>query len=609
MLLTRVSLGLALFATAEQAGAIQRWVFCNQNLWVDQNITNLIALMQRASTAGYTHMLLGDSKFSRLGTMDAHYFQNVNKVKQAATQLHLEIVPAVFPIGYSNDLLFNDPNLIEGMPATNALLIVSNGVARIQSDLPVAFPNGDFSNLARWSWKDSTVVADNGTARVTNPNGANARIVQQFTVKPFRQYHISVQIKTQNFPAAPSVAVISSSGQSLNFNSLGVQATQDWTTHHAVFNSLGNTQVNVYFGVWGGTTGTLWWDNAFIEEVAFLNLIRRPGAPLTVRIENGATLVEGRDFTPLTDPLMGALPWPGSYDIYHASPLLRAPLPDGTRLRAGWTHAVTVNDDQANICPSEPATVALLEDQTRRMHAAWNARSYFMSHDEIRVLNWCPACQARQLTAGQVLADNVRTCAAILRSVNPGGQIYVWSDMFDPNHNAHANYYLVRGDLTGSWLGLDPDIIIVPWDYDQRAASLKFFAGLGNRQLIAGYYDTDPTLILNWLAAGRPYPGIVGAMYTSWVPQYGDLETFSQLVAGYAAPDLWFAPRLGLSVGPAGTVLSFAGEKGQPYRLDASTNLPSWIPWTNFTSGDWTLTLTNPPPVAGPAFYRAAYTP
>jgi hypothetical protein len=210
-----------LFAAAQPAGAIQRWVFCNQNLWVDQNITNLIALMQRASAAGYTHMLLGDSKFSRLGTMDAHYFQNVNKVKQAATQLHLEIVPAVFPIGYSNDLLFNDPNLIEGMPATNALLIVSNGVARIQLDLPVAFPNGDFSNLAKWSWKDNTVVADNGTARVTNPNGANARIVQQFTVKPFRQYHISVQIKTQDFPAAPSVAVISSSGQSLNFNSLG----------------------------------------------------------------------------------------------------------------------------------------------------------------------------------------------------------------------------------------------------------------------------------------------------------------------------------------------------------------------------------------------------
>src|SRR5256885_348319 len=86
---------------------------------------------------------------------------------------------------------------------------------------------------------------------------------------------------------------------------------------------------------------------------------------------------------------------------------------------------------------------------------AWGARGYFMSHDEIRVLNWCAACQARNLDAGALLADNVRTCAAILRAVNPGGGIYVWSDMFDPNHNAHGNYYLVRGNLTNSWQGLD----------------------------------------------------------------------------------------------------------------------------------------------------------
>src|SRR5206468_12715330 len=67
--------------------------------------------------------------------------------------------------------------------------------------------------------------------------------------------------------------------QTLNYNSLGVQPTQGWTTHHVVFNSLSNSTVNVYFGVWGGTTGSLWWDNATIEEIAFLNLIRRPGAP------------------------------------------------------------------------------------------------------------------------------------------------------------------------------------------------------------------------------------------------------------------------------------------------------------------------------------------
>ena len=100
------------------------------------------------------------------------------------------------------------------------------------------------------------------------------------------------------------------------------------------------------------------------------------------------------------------------------------------------------------------------------------------------VLNWCDACQRRQLDAGALLADNVKTCIQVLREVNPGGSIYVWSDMFDPRHNAHKDYYLVRGDLTGSWAGLDKDVVIVNWNFDKRNESLKWFAERGHRQLM-----------------------------------------------------------------------------------------------------------------------------
>jgi hypothetical protein len=602
---------VAVLGLAPRSFALERWFMVMQNLWVDQNVTNLVALMQRASNAGYTHLLLGDSKFSRLASMDAHYFQNLATVKQAAQTLNLEIVPALFPVGYANDLLFNDPNLIEGMPARNALLVVTNGVAGIQADPAVSFPGGDFSDLSRWTWKDTNVVEDNGTARVTDPNGANARIVQTLSVRPFRQYHISVQIKTTNFVVAPQVAVLAGN-QSLNFNNLGVQPTQDWTTHHVVFNSLSNSTVNVYFGVWGGTTGSLWWDNATIEEVAFLNLIRRPGAPLSVEIENGTPLVEGTDFATLTDPLMGSVPWAGVYDVYHAPPQLQSlTLTNGTRLRASWYHAVTVYDDQACICLSEPKTMALLLDQAQRLHAAFGARGYFMSHDEMRVLNWCAACQARQLDAGPLLADNVRACAAILRAVNPNGRIYVWSDMFDPNHNAHANYYLVRGNLAGSWLGLDNDIIVVPWYYDMRAATLQFFAGLGNRQVIAGYYDSPPMLVTNWLDAARPYPGICGVMYTTWINQYADLEQFEQLIVGYPAPTLWLAPRLRASLPGGQPQLILEGERGRTYTIEQSSDLAGWTAWTNFSATDATVIFSPPSPTSssGHNFFRAICQP
>src|SRR3954465_11567298 len=121
---------------AGAAGApLERWMYCAQNLWVDKNIDELEGLFQRASKAGYTHVLLTDSKFSKLGDMDARYFRNIERVKKAAAESKLEIVPALFSIGYSNDLLWHDPNLIEALPVRDALLVVSNGVAHLKPEM------------------------------------------------------------------------------------------------------------------------------------------------------------------------------------------------------------------------------------------------------------------------------------------------------------------------------------------------------------------------------------------------------------------------------------------------------------------------------------------
>src|ERR1043165_8159319 len=122
---------------SHKAAALERWIYCAQNLWVDKNITELEALFQRAGKAGYTHVLLTDSKFSKLGDMDARYFRNVERIKKAAAEAHLEIVPALFSVGYSNDLLWHDPNLIEALPVKDAPFVVHEGKAGLQSDKPV----------------------------------------------------------------------------------------------------------------------------------------------------------------------------------------------------------------------------------------------------------------------------------------------------------------------------------------------------------------------------------------------------------------------------------------------------------------------------------------
>jgi hypothetical protein len=525
---------LASFLTAP-AQALEKWLYVATNLQVDENVGKLEKLMERASKAGYTHLLLADSKLARLGTLGdiyPRYARNTEAAKAAAMRLKIEIVPAIFNIGYSNSMLFHDPNMVEGMPVKDMELIVRDGVATVP-DSDLALPGGDFSDLKKWSWKDENVIAEDGAARV-KANGSNGRIVQKLKVKPWHQYHVSIRVKTDVLKGANAEvkALAAIGGRGLNWANLGAKATQDWTTHHVIFNSQDQAEVNLFFGEWGASSGDLWWDDAKIELAPFVNLIRRDGCPLSVKTVDGKPLVEGTDFEPLRDPLLGAKPWPGEYDVYHTPPVLRTKLPDGTRVRVSYHHAVTVYDGQAMICPSEPKTVELLRDEAKRVHELWGAKGYMMSHDECRVMNWCDACQKRKMTPGQLLADNVRTCTAILKDVNPNGRIHTWNDMFDPHHNAvKGPYYLVNGPLTDSWLGLDKDVIILPWYFEKRAESLKFFADRGHKQVIAGYYDHRPEQVKEWLAAANSTSdSVIGVMYTTWQNKYDDLEGFGRFI-------------------------------------------------------------------------------
>jgi len=147
-----------------------------------------------------------------------------------------------------------------------------------------------------------------------------------------------------------------------------------------------------------------------------------------------------------------------------------------------------------------------------------------MQYDEIRSMNWDESCRRRHLTPGRILAEHVRRAARLLE----GSTVYVWNDMFDPYHNAVSRYYLVNGDLAGSWEGLGRDIVIVNWNAPRKNASLRFFARRGHRQIIAGYFDGKPEAIREWLLAASGVPGVIGVMYTTWRPRWDDLEAFAR---------------------------------------------------------------------------------
>ena len=507
----------------------ERWVYIPGNLQVAEQADKTIGLLERARAAGYTHALLADSKFSRLGTVPDYYFTNARRVKDAAAKLKMQLIPAVFPIGYSNAMLFHDPNLAEGLPVVDALFVVKDGIARHLADPDVHLPNPTMRERKDWGFVDDNLTFSDG-AWQSPATPANARMARKLTVAPFRQYHVSVKIRTAGLRGGtPEIKALVAGDVSLQWSNLGVKPDEDWTTHDVTFNSLDHKEMTLYFGIWGGHQGTLAWKDPLIEECGLVNLLRRPGAPFVVRAGDGRVLREGTDFDPVADPKMGTLPWAGEYTRWHQPPDLHTRrLADGTRLRVSFYQPHVIYDEQMCICPSEPKTLALLRDEARRVHELWNSATTMMSHDEWRVLGWDESCRKRRLTPGQLVADNARTCVTILRESAPRARIAVWSDMFDPYHNAKKNYYLVDGDLTNSWLGLDRDVLIINWNSGQAKDSLRFFAGRGHQQLLAGYYDAPPANIRPWLAAAKDVKGIVGVMYTTWRNDYKDLETFAK---------------------------------------------------------------------------------
>jgi hypothetical protein len=499
----------------------EKWVYYPLDLAQERNVDHLIGLMDRAAKIGFTTFLLEDPNFGRLPLMDDVYYSHLERIKAAAAERRIDLVPAMFQVGHSENLLSQDPNLAEGLPVRDQLFVVRGGVARVEADPPVAL-------RPEWDHRDATVPAD---WVVRDPAGKLARVWQKIRVHPFRQYHVSIRIRTKDFKGTPRIVVLGD-GRMLNYNLQGVKPTQDWTEHHAVFNSLGSRDVRVSFGCWDGQSGEAAFADPKIEETGLVNVLRRPGAPLVVRREGSDDpLDEGGDVERIADPRLGREDLPGGYSEWHEPPALRSSLPDGTRLRVSYYHMLRFPDGgQVMICPSEPKTVEILQDQAKRLQRLFRPKAFFMSHDEMRVSNWDPSCTRRNLTSGEIFADNVRTCIRILRGLNPAARIYVWSDMFDPNHNAHESYYLARGGMDRTWEGLDPDVIVATWFFDKRDESLAWFASRGHRTLIAGYYDQKPERASEWLDAAHRSKGTIGIMYTSWYDKYEDLETFARWV-------------------------------------------------------------------------------
>ncbi len=553
-----IACSLAMGCSADPAPLSSRrgWLYLQANLLPDDRVKETLALLERVAGEGYTGVVLTDYKFMRWDDVPERYVRNCQAVREACRRLHLTLVAGVMPIGYSNSLLSRDPNLAEGLPVREAPFTVTGGQL-LPAD-PAPLVNGSFETFrgdtpsgwrfvdepGRISFIDRTTRREGQAAlRMQDvarhePEHRHARACQTLHLRPFAAYHLSVAVKTQDWEADDTrIAIIGDHGASLNFHTPSIVKTRDWTRIDIVFNTLESRQVNLYLGTWAGRTGTLWWDDVKLTPAGFMNILRREGTPLRITSEDGSvTYEEGRDFTGVRDPKLGMDPWAGDYTAWHEPPVVRVPegsrLKEGQRVLASYYHAAIIYDGQVTCCMSAPKVYDILEWQVKQVRDALHPDGYMMMHDEIRTQGWDESCARHKTTPARLLASHIRRCVEILRQADPGKALYVWSDMFDPNHNApkSGRYYLVKGDgpWYGSWEGLPADLTIVNWQMgpQTRRATLEHFSKLGHRQILAGYYDGNPRMIVGWLKEAGGLPGVEGAMYTTWRGNYSQTKAF-----------------------------------------------------------------------------------
>jgi hypothetical protein len=513
----------------------KRWLFFWRDMSDPKEVEAMIARFPEARKDGYNGVVfsydIAPAKAAEL--------------KTSARQNGLDLVAVVMTGA-------RDRNYVEGVPVKDALFIAHDGRAALAQDNPTQVRNSGFEEVAGnhfkgWGFQDDegvTTFADhevvhdgNTSLRMENIDKNqyhHCRLAQPIALQPFRHYRISFWLKTENLsPADAEIKVLTANAEhAISFQTFHVEPTQDWTHYDLAFNSLANDKGMLYLGTWSGDKGRMWWDGIEISEMGLVNVLRRPGCPVTVRGENGAVYEEGRDFQRIADPMLN--PW----SAYHDEPAIKltasSRIAEGARLRVSYYHPAIVYEDRVNWCLSEPKIFDDWEAEVKAADDLYHPAAYLMSHDEIRVANQCASCQAMRMTAGELLAWNIHRAAAIIRKVRPDAEIWVWSDMFDPMHNEVDHYYAVNGTLAGSWKGLDKDVGIVNWNGGLKGKNCQFFADLGLRQILSGYYDGDEdgSAIAEWLRNTRGIHGIAGAMYTTWENKYGAMDAWARQAWG-----------------------------------------------------------------------------
>ncbi|HET7840400.1 MAG TPA: hypothetical protein VFM21_02280, partial [Terriglobia bacterium] len=450
-----------------------RWVYVSTGLQSDEELARIESIARTASEHGLNGILFS-AGFDSLDLKGPDFLRRLDHLKQTCDQLGVEIIPMGFSIGYGGSTMEHDKNLAAGLPVHGALFVAGENAARFQPDPAVTLANGGFEKIAGKLPAGFTVhgaeaavdtaVFHSGKSSVRfenfggRPGGGNVYLSQTLRVKPYQSYRMRCWVKTEG--AKPReifhLWAVTPDGRDLAYMEPWMEPNSDWHEYVWAFNSWYADHIDFRIGVSDGEAGKIWVDDVSVEEVGLTNVLRREGTPVTVKNEkSGQVYEEGRDYARISDPQL-------NFRWDHDGPAIQIPqgsrIHPGDRLRVDYFHGTTIYRDQVPLDMSEPAVYEIWQRQIPLIEKHLAPKKYFLSMDEVRIGGFCDACKRRHLPMNQILGDCLARQSKMIHAANPKAEIFVWSDMFDPHHNAREKYYLIDGSFLDTWKYLPKDL-------------------------------------------------------------------------------------------------------------------------------------------------------
>ena len=491
-----------------------RWVFVDDVLTDDAKLARVTNAVELAAANGANGILLGCG----LDTWKSHprpWRDRFFKVKDLCAARGLEIIPDIWSAGHGT-FVNTGIDRMEGVAVEDAPFVAREGIAVWD----------------RAAANETKLDAAKGWNKV----GGMHRWICTVDVKPHRRYRLFFTVRTLGLEAKEPFKVLATHVQHKQwFPSdqirLPVKGDTPWQPHSFDFNTFDDTRYHLYVGLMSGwQSGTFELKDVSLAEAVPTDVLTRPGAPRSLRnATTGEVYREGADYEV---PPMRRWQWKGG------EPMVELKLPPTGRIRPGTALRfdsyvpALVEGNGFSTCLSEPDVWKAFEQSAADIEKVLSPKRWFFSMDEFRTGNTCAACKARNLTMAQLYGEALTRMHGIVRRVHPGAEIYVWSDMLDPNHNGVEQYYNCRGSFADAWRHVPKDLVIACW-YDRKGAeSLAFFSGHGFRTFVASYYDEKPPFVWSrkFRDAARRTDGAVGYMYTTWRHAYGDLPAWMKMM-------------------------------------------------------------------------------